>query len=574
MNSNFDLWRLLAGLGIFLFGMLLIEESVRALSGRAFRRIIRQYTEGRLRSIGSGSLVTALLQSSSAVSLMVLAFVGAGIMSMENAIGVIMGSNIGTTFTAWIVATFGFKIKIESFALPFIGIGAIGSIFFRSSAKLSQISRLFIGFGFLFLGLDYMKGSVEHFAQHFDLNQFPDYGLLFYALVGTFITAIMQASAATIAIVLTALNSQLISFDVGVAMVIGANVGTTITALLGSIGGVQAKKRVAASHLIFNVTTGLLAFLALPILVRVISVFLDIRSNSLLALALFHTLFNVLGVIVFFPFVGLLSRILLKLFPDYKPVLTVYIHKTPTEVSDAATDALRKEIFHLLQECQLYTLRLLRVDEKLVFDQDTPFEKNLKRRFTLDDLYESLKLLHAEIFTYYSKIQSQKLNETEVKELERLIFASRNIMNALKNFKGIRHNMDEFDASDNLYLNVQYKLFRKRLLELYHHMSRILQLDNKAEQYRDLLTAFAQVEEADKLFINNISKAVSERNIKEIEIASLLLVNRLFTQSSRMQIYSIKDLLLSQEQIINFDRAVDMKEIADAEKVLSRTSPE
>ncbi|MFC1857122.1 Na/Pi cotransporter family protein [Thermodesulfobacteriota bacterium] len=570
MSTNFDLWRLLAGIGIFLFGMLLIEESVRALSGRAFRRIIRLYTDGRLRSIGSGSLVTALLQSSSAVSLMVLAFVGAGVMSMENAIGVIMGSNIGTTFTAWIVAILGFKIKIESFALPFIGIGAIGSVFFKSSSKLSHISRLIIGFGFLFLGLDYMKGSVENFAQNFNLNQLPNYGLLFYVLVGTLITALMQASAATIAIVLTALNSQLITFDIGVAMVIGANVGTTITVLLGSIGGVQAKKRVALSHLIFNVTTGIIAFLSIPILVWIINIFLDVNTHSLTGLALFHTLFNILGVIIFFPFVGLLSRMLVKLFPDYKPILTVCIDKTPIEISDAATDALRREIFHLLQECQLYNLRLLRIDEKLVFDHDTPFEKNLKKKFTLDDLYENIKLLHAEIFTYYSRMQSQHLNEPEAKELERLIFASRNIMNALKNFKGIRHNMDEFDGSDNLYVNAQYKLFRKRLLELYHNISRILDLDNTEEQYRSLLTAFVHIEEADNLFINNISKAVCEQNIQEIEIASLLLVNRLFTQSCRMHIFSVKDLLLSQEQIHNFDRAMDMKEIPDAEKAKSQ----
>jgi phosphate:Na+ symporter len=253
MSAHFDLWKLLAGLGIFLFGMFLLEESVRALSGRAFTRIIRVYTDGRLRSIASGSLVTALLQSSSAVSLVVLAFVGAGVMSMPNAIGVIMGSNIGTTFTAWIVAVLGFKIKIENFALPFIGIGAIGLIFFRSSSKLSHISRLLIGFGFLFLGLDYMKGAVENFAQNFDLCHLPNYGLLFYVLVGTLLTALMHSSAATIAIVLTALNSQLITFDVGIAVVIGANVGTTITILLGSIGGVPAKKRVAFSHLIFNV---------------------------------------------------------------------------------------------------------------------------------------------------------------------------------------------------------------------------------------------------------------------------------------------------------------------------------
>jgi phosphate:Na+ symporter len=569
MGTNFDFWRLLAGLGIFLFGMLLIEESVRALSGRAFRRIIRQYTDGRLRSIGSGSFVTALLQSSSAVSLMILAFVGAGVMSMENAIGVVMGSNIGTTFTAWIVATLGFKIKIESFALPFIGMGAIGLIFFKAPSKPSLVSRLFVGFGFLFLGLDYMKGSVENLTQTFDLNQFPTYGLWFYVLIGTLSTAIMQASAATIAIVLTALNSQLITFNMAMAMVIGANVGTTITVLLGAIGGVQAKKRVALSHLIFNVITGLIAFFSIPILVGIINVFLDVKSNSLTGLALFHTLFNVLGVIIFFPFVGLLSRMLVKFYPEFKPILTVYIDKTPTEVSDAATAALRKEIFHLLQECQLYNLRLLKIDQKLVLDNDTPFEKNLKRKFTLDDLYGNIKLLHAEIFTYYSQIQNQKLNETEAKELERLIYASRNIMNALKNFKGIRHNMDEFDSSDNLYLNAQYKLFRKRLLELYHNISHILNLDNKEEQYRSLLNAFRQIERADNLFIGNISKAVSDQNIPEIEIASLLLVNRLFTQSCRMQIYSMKDLILSQEQINDFDSAMEKKEAMGAEKAIS-----
>ena len=161
MSFDLDIWKLFAGLGIFLFGMSLIEESVKSLSGRSFRRIIRMYTNGKLRSIGTGAFVTALLQSSSAVSLMVLAFVGAGVMTMQNAIGVILGSNIGTTFAAWIIATIGFKIKIESLASPFIGLGAFGLIFFRPSSKPLLITKLFIGFGFLFLGLDFMKSSVE-----------------------------------------------------------------------------------------------------------------------------------------------------------------------------------------------------------------------------------------------------------------------------------------------------------------------------------------------------------------------------------------------------------------------------
>jgi len=566
MTFNLDVWKLLAGLGIFLFGMLLIEESVRALSGRAFRRIIRQYTDGRLKSIGSGALVTALLQSSSAVSLMVLAFVGAGVMNMQNAVGVIMGSNIGTTLTAWIIATIGFKIKIESLALPFIGLGAVGLIFFKPSSKPFLATRLLIGFGFLFLGLDFMKGSVESFAQTFSLEQLPAYGLWFYLLVGTLITALMQASAATIAIVLTALNSGLITFDIGAAMVIGANIGTTITVLLGAIGGVQVKKRVGLSHLIFNIVTGAVAFLGLPVLVWLVSFFVDIGTNSLTGLALFHTLFNILGVVIFFPFLGLLPQLLIKIYPDHRTILTVYLDQTPPEVTDAASSALRKETGHLLQECQLYNLRLLRIDEKLVFDVDLPFEKNRKKKYSLDELYENIKLLHAEIFTFYSKIQTHITSETEAKELERLIYASRNMMNSIKNFKGVRHNMDEFDGSDNEYLNAQYKLFRKRLVELYHNMGRILAMGDRESQYRSLLATFVQIEAADNWFIKNTLNAVAGRKIQEMEIASLLLVNRLFTQSCRMQIYGMKDLLLSQEQVNNFDRAMDIKEIMEEEK--------
>ena len=566
MSEHLDLWKFLAGLGVFLFGMHLLEESVKSLSGKSFRRMIRLYTDGTLKAIGSGSLVTALLQSSSAVSLMVLAFVGAGVLSMENAIGVMMGSNIGTTFTAWIVATLGFKIKIESFAFPLIGIGGVGLIFFGSYAKLLQSSKLLIGFGFLFLGLDYMKVSVEGLAQSFSLDQISGYGLWLYVLVGIVITALMQSSSASIAIVLTALNGQLINFNMGVAMVIGANVGTTITVLLGTIGAVQSKKRVGFSHVVFNVVTAAVAFISLPALIWCIELFFNINSNNVMGLALFHTLFNTIGVVVFFPFVRLLSRILFKIFPDQKVMLTLYIDKTPPEVPDAATMALKKEIQHLLEESQFYNLRLLRIDEKLVFDNDCPFEKNSKKKLTLDKFYENIKLLNGEIFAFYSRLQNEQLDRAEAKQLERVIYASRNFMNSIKNFKGVRHNFDEFDGSENPYLNAQYKTFRKRLVELYLTMSRILSMENKEEQYRHLLTAFLHIEEADNLFIKNTLAAVSEKRLQDMEISSLLLVNRLFTQACRMQIYGMKDLLLSQEQVNDFDKAMDMKEMMDEEK--------
>lgn len=570
MTGNFDVWKLLAGLGIFLFGMYLLEESIKALSGKAFKKLIRSYTDGRLKAIGSGTLVTAILQSSSAVSLMVLAFVGAGVMSMENAIGVIMGSNIGTTVTAWIVATLGFKLTIEGFALPLIAIGGVGLVTSKPPSKWSHICKLLIGFGFLFLGLDYMKGSVESAAHNFDLSRLPDYGLLLYLAVGILITALMQSSSASIAIALTALNSRLITFDMGAAMVIGANVGTTVTVLLGSIGGTQAKKRVAASHLLFNVITGVVAFMTIQGLVWIIKHIFDIQSNSVMGLALFHTLFNIIGVILFFPFVALLARQLVRLFPDRKAMLTVYLDNTPTEVTDAAVAALKKEIHHMLQECQLYNLRLLHIDEKLVFDRDSSFEQIKKKKIPLVELYESIKLLHAEIFAFSSRLQAQRLEENEAKEIERVVFASRNIMNSIKNFKGIQLDLDEFDAAGNAYLNARYKRFRKRLLEIYHDMNRIQRLDTREEQYRTLLQTFLHIEETDKRFIEETMDAVSAGHIHEMEIASLLLVNRLFTQACRMQVFSVKDLLLSPEQINDFDRALDMKEIMEEERAKAR----
>ncbi|MBU0485514.1 MAG: Na/Pi symporter [Proteobacteria bacterium] len=567
INETFDLWQLLAGLGIFLFGMYLLEDSIKALSGKAFRRMISNYTRGKLRAIGSGTLITGVLQSSSAVSLIVLAFVGAGVMSMENAIAVMIGANVGTTFNAWIVAFFGFKLKIDSFAFPFIGIAGIGLIFSETNSRLFNLSRLLIGFGFLFLGLNYMKLSVEGFSQAFDLSHFHDYGLWFYLLLGTGLTAMMQASSATIAITLTALHSQLLDFNMAVAMVIGANIGTTITVLLGSLGkGVLAKKIVGISHLVFNLITGFITFLCIAPLTWLVGTIIDINSNSVMALALFHTIFNVIGVIVFYPFIGLLARTLLRIYPYRKTILTAYLDRTPVEVIEAASAALVKEISHLLEECQLYNLRVLEIDEKLVFSHDLPFKKIGGKRFGLDQLYANIKLLHAEIFAYYAKLQANKLEVSETHNLEKVIFASRNIMNSIKNFKGIKTDFDEFDGSSNLYLNEQYRSFRRRLLAIYHEINEVRVLESREEQYHELLRIFLHIEEADKDFIRETIQAVADNKISGIEISSLLLVNRLFTQGCRLQVFGIKDLLLTQEQINDFDRALDMKALIEEEK--------
>jgi phosphate:Na+ symporter len=285
-----------------------------------------------------------------------------------------------------------------------------------------------------------------------------------------------------------------------------------------------------------------------------------------MALALFHTLFNCLGVVIFFPFIGVLARFLIRTFPDRKEILTVYLNNTPTEVTDAATASLRKEILHLFEECQLYSLRTFGIDDKLIFDHTLPFEKNLPRNSTLPDFYANVKLLHGEIIEFYARLLRGQLDEKEARELERMIYASRNIMNSIKNIKGMKGDLEEFESSDNEHLNRQYKLFRRRLVELYHDINRFLEIENPQEQYRTLLRTVIHIEQMDKQFIQTVMKKTAEGEMHELEIASLLMANRLFSQSCRLQIFALKDLLLTEEEIREFDHAMDMKELLDEEQ--------
>ena len=561
MFEDFDIWKLLAGLGIFMFGMFLMEESIKKLSGRAFKRLIRQYTTGKVKSIFSGIFVTSILQSSSAVSLMVLAFVGAGIMTMGNAIGVILGSNIGTTITAWIVASIGFKVNIESFALPLIGMGGLGLIFLGKSDKYSNISKLLVGFGFLFMGLDYMKTSVEVFATNFDISTIPNYGIIVYLFIGLLLTAIMQSSSATLAIILTTLNAGIIEFDSATAMVIGANVGTTVTVLLGSIGALQVKKRVAYSHFAFNMITGIIALILLPVLVYIVRLFIDTSVDAVIGLALFHTIFNILGVVVFYPLINVFSKLLLKLFPDRKTELTLFINNATTEVPKAAISALKNETLYLVNNVLRYNLSQLKIDEKLVFAQYN-YSSSEKKQKTLspEEKYENVKLLQAEIFTFSTQIQGHELTDEEPEELNRYLHAARMALHSAKTFKDVKHDFEEFENADNVFLNDQYTHFRKRLIETYLKIDKIIEENGKKEKAKAILKTLKQLKDDDRQFVFLTTQAIHSKHIEDINVSTAIVANRAFVQSSRQILLAIKELLLNKEEIIQLER---VQEISD-----------
>ncbi len=529
--GGFELWLFLAGLGIFLFGMHMMEESIRLLSGGAFRSMIRRYTDTNLKAILSGMTSTAILQSSSAVSLMVLAFVGAGIMTLTQAIAVMMGTKIGTTATAWIVAVFGFKFNIDAFSLPMIGIGGLGIILLAKSPKYVNISKFLVAFGFLFMGLDYMKTSVDDFSDAIDPEVFAGYGAVVFALVGLVMTAVMQSSSATIAIVLTMLFSGVITFSSGAAMVIGANVGTTVTVLLGSIGGVASKKQASLSQLIFTVSTAVVTLILLPVLSWFVLTFLGFNENIVLGLALFHTLFNVIGVIVFFPFISKLAGFAEGRFREKEETFSKYIHKTDPQVTDAGMEAFRREIARQLRYA-------------LMFVEQTIHPNRHGQHINYDDLVR----YHAEIFEYNTKLLSHEVSKEEAERIDKLLRASRNIMNSSKNIFELKDELAMLSHDTDPSLHSSHRSITERLQKLIAKGKEIKWDDDPAietDRSGEVTEIHNFIENEDKEFIKMCRSFISDQKIRRTEITYLLMLNRSVTQSSRMIIFSMKTLLES-----------------------------
>jgi phosphate:Na+ symporter len=535
--SQFEIWTFFAGLGIFLFGMHMMEESIRILSGAAFKSIIRKSTGTRLKGIFSGIFSTAILQSSSAVSLMVLAFVGAGIMNLVQAISVMMGAKIGTTATAWIVAVFGFQFNIETFSLPMIGIGGLGMIALARSPKYVNISKFLVAFGFLFMGLDYMKTSVEEISDILDPAMFTGYGVLVYALAGLILTAIMQSSSATIAIILTMLFSGVLSFSSGAAMVIGANVGTTVTVMLGAIGGIHTKKQAAVSQLLFTSGTAVIALLLLPALIWVVLDLFSFDDSLVLGLALFHSIFNIGGVMLYYPFIPQLASRVEKWIPEKTVSLSSYIHKTDPKIVEAGVVAFKKEIV-----CQLqYTLDFLQP----IFKLGLPL-----RKFS----YSDLERYHAEIFGYYTSLRSDNLDLPTQENLDKLLRVSRSLMNSAKYLLEAK---DELLVLESEADEIHQKAYRKIKGRIDALISTGRKLDNERPDSGEIEIKSAieelheMVEAEDKEYINMCSVAVNSPDFKKTEVTFLLMLNRVVTQSCRMMVYGMRTLSEPEEKLIS-----------------------
>ena len=432
MDVVFKIFTLLGSLGLFLYGMTLMSEALQKVAGDKLRNILAAMTSNSFSRILTGLFITAVIQSSSATTVMVVSFVNAGLLSLVQSIGVIMGANIGTTLTAWLISLLGFKADIAILAIPLIGIG-FAFMMFKSNKKKS-IGELIIGFALLFLGLSFLKDSVPDLQSSPEvlafLQQWTNFGfgsVLMFVAIGTILTIVLQSSSATMALTLVMCNNGWIPFEMGAAMVLGENIGTTITAnIAASVANVSAR-RAAMAHSVFNLF-GVVWVLILfhPFLTVVSKIIMAMgldnplvagaSSNSILyAISMVHTLFNVCNALILVWFTNQIATLVTKIIQGKKEEEVFrlqYIHGGLLNTAELSLSQAKAEIIHYAQLCKRqysYAQEALNTTDPERFDQ---LYKKLEEYEQITDRIE------LEIAKYLNNIAEGQLSEESGRRLQ------------------------------------------------------------------------------------------------------------------------------------------------------------
>lgn len=558
--SNEDAKVIIAGIAIFLIGMIFMEEGFKLFSGGILERILKKSTNNIPKSIFTGFLSTSIVQSSSLISIIVISFLSAGLISLSGAIGVIFGSNIGTTTTAWIVSTFGLKINIASYAMPMIIFGVIAR--FSNENTYKGFGNILIGLGLVFLGISYMKEGFETLKDGFDLSQYAIkgyIGALVYIVLGAIATIIIQSSSATMALIITALASSQIMYINALELAIGANIGTTITAVLAALTSNANGKRLAVAHFIFNIITAVIAIVflyQLADLVDYLSEKVSISNDNLsMKLALFHTIFNVVGVVVVSAFIPKLEVFLKGLFKDEKEskLKVKYLDKVITNIPDAAIIAIKKEIFHLYENAVevishglfLHRHKYLGTDDL----SDIVKKSNQKINVDINEFYTNkIKYLYGEII-HFSTLSQENMQQEDKKRVYDLKLASRNIVEAIKDIRDLHKNIAIYLKSDNEYIKEEYNKLRINIANTLKTINELRQVDDEIEILSSLEVLKDTIKDLDDIGNDRVDTLIREKSISK-KMATSLINDRTFTHDVSKNLIEAAIILLIENKEI------------------------
>lgn len=467
-----------AGVAVFLFGMIALEEGFKTFTGGTLEKLLKRSTSNLPKSMLFGILTTSIMQSSSLVSVITISFLSAGLLELTSAIGIIFGANLGTTTGAWLVAGFGLKVNLSSYAMPMLVFGVI--LMLQRAKSLKGSGYVLAGLGFLLLGIHYMKEGFDTFGQGINLAEYAMTGypgVFVFAGIGILATVVMQSSHATLMLTLAALAAGQLSYENALAVAIGSNVGTTITAIIGALGSSVNGKRLAIAHLIFNVVTGIIAISGiyqLMVAVEWLSRHLGIaEDNYTLQLAVFHTIFNVIGIVVMLPLINLLVKSLKKLLPIKEPAIErpKFLDAASMDVPEAAVEAVRNETIRLYDKSVGVIANGLSIHREVYHSVEKP--KRVVKQSTeiidknIDDMYErKIKALYGAIVEFIIHTRAGHTKGRIREQLNAFRGAGQHIVEAVKGVKHLRKNLTRFMRSDNIYILKEYDKLRNLIVRV------------------------------------------------------------------------------------------------------------
>jgi phosphate:Na+ symporter len=508
------------------------------------------------------------MQSSSLVSILTISFLGVGLITLSQGIGIIFGANIGTTTGTWLIAGLGLKVDIAAYAMPILVFGVI--LIFQKGATLKAVGFVLTGLGFLFLGIAYMKEGFEAYKSTIDLSLFTIggmKGLFIFTAIGIFSTVVMQSSHASLVLIITALAAGQISYENALALAIGANIGTTVTAIIGAMSSNVDGKRLAGAHFIFNILTGLIAIIFIHqiiYLVDFIAIELSIADDDYtLKLAVFHTVFNVGGVLIMLPFINKLITFLKATIKEgtskdelgYDSVK--YLNNSVLELPSTAMRAIINETKHLYEnsfEIIAHGLNLKKSNIISEMELSEVINQIYSKKYVdIDALYhQKIKNIYGEIIDFSTKAQANMKHE-DIQELYRIKLANRELVEAIKDTKHLQKNLIKYSTHPNKHIKEQYANIKKGLAELLRTIN-IVANSNNEEAITQLLSSAKINTERYDIMANGTLDNLIRNHLITNEMATSLMNDSTYA-------YNISKNLISMAESLFIEKKSDAKSL-------------
>lgn len=577
-----------AGVAILLFGMISLENGFKSFAEGPLKKLLAKATNKFYKSFSVGVVSTALLQSSSLISVITISFLSAGLVTLYQGLGIIYGANLGTTATAWLVATLGLKLNISSLAMPMIAFGIV--LYLQSRRSLKGLGNILAGLGFFFFGIAIMKNGFEAYQGALDFTSYTLDGIwvdLMFIFLGIAMTVILQSSSATIAIVLTVLAVGQINYVNALAFAIGANVGTTVTAIIAAMASNIDGKRIAVAHFLFKFITGLFALIflnQLEWLVDQTAAFMNIdQQDYTLKLAIFHTLFNLLGIILIAPFTKLQVRLLEKHIKQKKhqPSQPKYLNDASLAYPQATLHVMINETQHLFDLCFEAIAHGLGLSRKSILNKEEMkhISKDGSNEYldtNIDEIYyDRIKNIYGEIIKFGSRAQKKYAEPKYFLALNNIMEANRYFVEVVKDVKDLQPNVLKYCSSENKIINSEYNKLRKRIAKFIrlvfeyqefkipppkNPMETDIFLDQINKERQTLNDYVEKSKSKDILYNGSLSDLINEKAIESTMVTSLINDSRI--------VNSINKHLMKAAELLYLNSNVLLLEYADEEDAL------